>query len=71
MPRKNTDSVQVASRGFTNGVVVLSTPHWGSYTLGLILSCLPPFLVNAGFIMNHFYATGAYLDDAGMLADLA
>ena len=71
MPRKNTDSVQVASRGFTNGVVVPSTPHWGSYTLGLILSCLPPFLVNAGFIMNHFYATGAYLDDAGMLADLA
>src|SRR5215813_2782631 len=71
MPRKNTDSIHVASRWSTNGVVVPSIPHWGSYTLGLMLSCLPPLLVNAGFIMNHFYATGAYLDDAGMLADLA
>jgi hypothetical protein len=71
MPRKNTNSVQVPSRWFTNGVVVPSISRWGSYTLGLMLSCLPPFLVNAGFIMNHFYATGAYLDDSGMLADLA
>src|SRR5262249_44980175 len=71
MPRKNTDSVQVASRWFTNGVVVPSLPLWGCYTLGLLLYFLSALLVNAGFIMNHFYAPGAYLVDSGMLADLA
>src|SRR5215475_8216930 len=54
MPRKNTDSVQVSPRWFTPGIVVPSSPHWGIYTLGLMLNCLPPLIVNAGFIMNHF-----------------